>query len=34
MPTDELHHLLDTVMNEEYQAQKIEEKVQKIWDEK
>ena len=32
--SDELHFLLELLMNEEYQAQKIEEKVQKIWDEK
>jgi len=33
-PSDELHFLLKIMMNEEYQAQKIEENVQKIWDEK
>ena len=32
--SDELHLLLKKVMKEEYQAQKIEEKIQKIWDEK
>ncbi len=32
--SDELHFLLELLMNEEYQARKIEEKVQKIWDEK
>jgi len=33
-PSDELHFLLELLMNEEYQAQRIEEKVQKIWAEK
>ena len=32
--SDELHFLLELLMNEEYQAQRIEEKVQKIWAEK
>jgi len=32
--SDELHFLLELLMNEEYQASKIEEKVQKIWHEK
>jgi len=32
--SDELHFLLKNIMNEEYQAQKIEENVQKIWHEK
>ena len=33
-PSDELHFLLKLLMNEEYQAQRIEEKVQKIWADK
>lgn len=33
-PSDELYFLLELLMNEEYQPQKIEEEVQKIWHEK